>query len=269
MIINGIELCEDAFAPLTTGADARVMTANILSEEWGGTECLPRAKVLAANLAYYSPDAVGAQEVSINWDEALATVLPEVGYAVLHEKVEGHSSNYCPIIYNTRTLDVIESGAYRLTLGGPRKARCVTWAEFELRGSSKRFILLNTHLDWIRDKLDYTTQGAVSHYSREMQVRELSGTYAELEARYPGVPILMCADWNTAKEKHPLNILTDLTGAKYCTDVLECSEWNDYEVDHIFINNAQSVVGIHMYRENCTDLGATDHPWGFVDISIK
>lgn len=269
MIINGIELKEDAFAPLSEGADARIMTANILSEEWGGTTCLPRAEIFAANLAYYAPDVIGAQEVSLEWDKALHTVLDGTGYAILHEIVSGHSSNYCPLIYNTKTLDIVESGAYRLTIGGPGKARCVTWAVFEKRGSGKRFAVLNTHLDWIRDALDYETTDPVSHYSREMQVREISGTYADIEARFPSIPILMTADWNTARRKHPLNILVELTRTSYCSDIVECPEWKDYEVDHILVNKSTVVLGTHLYRENGSALGATDHPWGLVDIKLN
>ncbi|MBQ8849032.1 MAG: hypothetical protein IJ011_01710 [Clostridia bacterium] len=264
-----IKLKTDKFATLAEDADARVMTANLLSEEWGGTECLPRAEVFYANLMYYKPDVIGAQEVSIKWTSALKTVLENSSYAVLHEVVTGTDSNYCPMIYNTDTLELIESGAYRLSIGGPAKARTVTWGVFKHKVTQKTFIVLNTHLDWIADVNDYETTAATSHYSREMQVRELAGTFVELREKYPDVDILMTADWNTAKNKHPLDILCELTEAVFAEDMMPDNDWREYEVDHILMTADTDIKAVHCYYENGRDLGATDHPWGFVDIKLK
>ncbi len=263
-----VKLKSDRYAALAEHADVRVMTANLLSEEWGGTECLPRAEIFYANLMYYKPDVVGAQEVSIQWTQALGKVLKDTDYTVLHEVVEGTDSNYCLIIYNTATLEKIESGAYRLAIGGPAKARTVTWAVFQQRATGKNIIVLNTHLDWIANADDYETQGATSHYSREMQVRELAGTFSELQERYPEVDILLTADWNTAKDCHPLNILCELTGVRFAQDMIADNDWGN-QVDHIFMTADTKIKALHLYYENGADLGASDHPWGFADIELK
>ena len=264
-----IKLRSDKFATLAEDADVRVMTANLLSEEWGGTECLPRAEVFLANLSYYKPDVIGAQEVSIKYAQALKTVLEDSSYAVLHEVVTDTDSNYCPLIYNRDTLEVIESGAYRLSIGGPAKARTVTWGVFKHKVTQKTFIVLNTHLDWIADANDYETTAAPSHYSREMQVRELAGTFVELQEKYPTADIIMTADWNTAKNAHPLNILCELTEAVFAEDMIPDNDWREYEVDHILMTAKTDIKAVHCYYENGRDLGATDHPWGFVDFKLK
>lgn len=267
--MNGkVELKPDSFAELTPGADVRIMTANILSEEWGGTECLPRAEILYANLMYYHPDVIGVQECSLKWTEALHTVLEGSSYTVLYEKVPGTDTNYCPILYNQSTLELVDSGAYQLRIGGPAKARTVTWGVFRVKTSGKCFIVLNTHLDWTKTPDDLISTGPTTPYSRELQVRELAATFAELEEKYPGYEIMMTADWNTMKNAHPLDVLVELTGVKYAEDMVPGNQWGN-EVDHIFLQADTKALALHLYRENATDLGASDHPWGFVDVALR
>ena len=129
------------------------------------------------------------------------------------------------------------------------------------------FTVLNTHLDWINDPNDYETTEATSHYSREMQVRQLAATFAELKEAYPDAEIVLTADWNTLKGEHPLDILQELTSVKYAEDAAPEHDWGN-EVDHIFVQEDTEVLALHLYRENAADLGVTDHPWGFADIRL-
>lgn len=266
---NEVKLNADPYQALAAGADVRVMTANLLSEEWGGTECKPRGEVFYANLLYYGIDVAGIQEISKQWTATLKELLDGTDYALMHEVVKGTDSNYCPMVYNTKTLELIESDAYRLAIGGPGKARTVTWGVFRHRETNKIFIVLNTHLDWIADANDYETTGVTSHYSREQQVREIAATYAELQEKYPGVDMMMTADWNTARHAHPLDLLCELTDTVFAEETIPQNDWPAYEVDHVILSDSTKLLALHCYYQNGRDLGATDHPWGFVDVQLK
>ena len=263
-----IELKEDLYSTRAENADVRIMTANLESEEWGGGECLPRAEIFYANLMYYSPDVIGVQEISVSWAQALRVTLEPTDYAVLHEVVEGTDSNYCPLLYNTKTLAVVKSGAYRLSIGGPAKARTVTWAVFSQLETGKQFAVLNTHLDWTQTPNDFESHSPTTPYSREQQVREIAQTYKQILEEYPSIEIFMTADWNTMKGQHPLNVLQELTELEYAEDIVPNNDWGN-EVDHIFVPGITKVLAIHLYRENATDLGASDHPWGYADIELQ
>lgn len=176
-----IELKHDQHAVRSFDSDVRVMTANVESEEWGGSDCLPRAEILFANLTYYQPDVVGLQEVSVNWTNALKTVLADSAFSILHDMVPHTDSNYCPLLYNRSRVEVVDSDAYRLSIGGPSRARTVTWGVFREKETDRMFGVMNTHLDWLKDANDYKTQECVSHYSREMQVRQLASTFVEIQ----------------------------------------------------------------------------------------
>lgn len=262
-----VELKEDQYASLSSGADVRVMTANVLSEEWGGTDVEPRAELLFANLQYYLPDVVGMQEVSIKWKDSIKTVLEGSQYTLIHEIVKGTDSNYCSMLYNTETLELVKSDAYRLSIGGPMKARTVTWAVFKHKTTGEQFIVINTHLDWTQTPNDFTSQTSTTPYSREQQVREISVTYNQLKAEYPNADILLTADWNTMKDAHPLNVLTELTDVQYAENVISGHNWSGV-VDHIFVKPNTNVVRLRLISENVTDLGLSDHPWGFADVVL-
>lgn len=263
-----VELKEDQHATLSAGADVRVMTANIESEEWGGSDVEPRAELLYANLQYYLPDVVGLQEVSIKWKDSIKTVLDGTQYTLIHEVVKGTDSNYCSILYNTDTLELVKSDAYRLSIGGPMKARTVTWAVFKHKSTGERFAVINTHLDWTQTPDDFTSQNSTTPYSREQQVREISATYNKLKAEYPDADILLTADWNTLKDAHPLNVLTELTDVRYAEDVISGHNWTGV-VDHIFVKPNTNVVTLYLIMQNVTDLGLSDHSWGFADVALK
>ena len=66
------ELCEGTLLiepemPMTAGSDLRIITYNILTEKWGGTETSARAEYFGAFLDVYKPDIVGVQEVCDKW----------------------------------------------------------------------------------------------------------------------------------------------------------------------------------------------------------
>jgi endonuclease/exonuclease/phosphatase family metal-dependent hydrolase len=244
------------------------MTANIESEEWGGTAVQPRAEILYANLTYYTPDVVGLQEVSIQWKDAIQSIFEGSEYTLLHEVVRGTDSNYCPIMYNTATVELIESDARRLSIGGPVKARTVTWGVFRHLESGKPFIVINTHLDWTKTPNDFVSQGATTPYSREQQVREIAEIFSTLKKKYSNAEIMLTADWNTMKNEHPLNVLTELTGVTYADDVATGHDWEN-AVDHTFIYPDAEIKNLYLYAHNAKNLGVSDHPWGFADLALR
>lgn len=286
-----MKLNADKFASLADDSDIRVMTSNLMHWEWmddsnewlGYSNCLPRAEVFYANLMYYKPDVVGSQEVSPEWTEALKIILNGTDYKILYEKIPDDKApqpdiygckgtNFCPIIYNSKTVEVVESGAYWYSIGGPRKARAVTWGIFKHKETQKTFIQLNTHIDWVAGEYanDYTTVQSGTPLGREQQVKELAETYNTLKAKYPNVDMFMTADWNTPRNAHPLDVLCEKTGTVFAENVIADNDWKEYEVDHILMTEDTAIKAVHCYYENGRDMGgATDHPWGFADIKLK
>ncbi len=263
-----IALYEDECASFSEGTDVRIMTANILSEEWadsGYSNTSARAEILLMNLLEYKPTVIGLQEVSAQWSASLAKMLENSSYTVLFSKVPGSTSNYCPIIYDSTVVRVVDSDAYQLSIGGPSKARVVTWGVFEKISDGKRFSVVNTHLDWTRSPNDFESHAIQTPYAREQQVKEVAATIAEIKAEH-GVDVFATGDWNTSKGGHPLSVFTELTGLAYSSDLAQDDRWGSGAIDHIFAEADAGILLAYTYKKN--SLGASDHPFGIVDARL-
>lgn len=139
----------------TKGADLRVMSYNILCVRWSKTPLVTqRAEIVAAVLALYQPDVVGAQEVDEPWVAHLqgyCEILKKqygVEYSMIMNTYE-NIPNFNAILYRSDKMtlessdvDVVswwktdyDNKGYHL--------RNVTWAKFRM--GEKQFILANTH----------------------------------------------------------------------------------------------------------------------------
>ncbi len=141
--------------PLTSGAEFRVMTYNIMAqwEGWGG-DYMPVSKRFEAFkgvIDTYSPDVVGLQEVSDQWSKIIEERYPE--YAFIHQRTPDNKYwNLSTIIYKKDKFNVIDKGLQYFRYNGPNQIRLVNWVVLEDKATSKQFVFFNTH--WMFNKAE-------------------------------------------------------------------------------------------------------------------
>ena len=268
IVKKSVKLQYDNFANRADGTDVRIMTANILSEEWGGSSPDKRVDLFYANICYYKPDVIGVQEVSLKWSEELKKIFEDSSYTLIHDKYPGNKTNYSAIIYNTATTELVDSGVASMSIGNPIGGRNMTWGIFKDKATQKMYVVINTHLDWINvDNPD--SNGVNSNYSRETETKELIALYKEVTAKYKDLDVFLTADWNTEKDEHPFNILLNGLPIDFSQDLTENTDWGATEIDYILATKSTNILASHVYSTNSKVFGVSDHPFGFVDAKLK
>ncbi len=278
VLLNGKEVnssyrfTEDA--TLAEGADIRVMSYNILSEEWA-----EEAKVLdgrdtasVATIMYFAPDVVGLQEVSANWYKRIDNLFGDK-YKIVDRQNTKKQTNYSPLAYNTEKVKVIEHGVKEYSVGNSTKLRLMSWALFEKLDSGKRFIVINTHWDLTtNDDKGYRTA-----HSKEMAAYAL-----ELEKKYDA-PIITTGDYNSNESSSMYKNFVNTTGfheAKYTAKVinLACKTYHNLgtsvstapaeSIDHIFGSSKVEFLYFDVLVNKIVT-NASDHNPIYADIKLK
>ena len=188
---------------LTSGADVRIMSANILAYRWGEanySNVLPvvqRAEIFAGVLLNYAPDAVGAQEMDQPWKQAFPWYLERMATKDNVEYTYTHSSatadgttmiNFSAILYRSDMYDLDESGCEPFSIWTVTPNYFQRVASYvKLTGKtdkSKEFVLVNTH--WAHE--DHETVNACADEQAELVNR--------LKAKYQGVTVFCTGDYN-------------------------------------------------------------------------
>lgn len=260
--------------PLASGADIRVMTANILAEfqSWGYSTPVPeRAELVAALFEVWHPDVAGMQEVTDQWYQYLPPLIGDK-YAFLHEKTPDNLVNYSSILYDKTKYRVVASGVRYFSTEGKGHIRLVTWGVFEPLAGGQRFILFNTH--WCWDTEEHAHQQAL----------EESQLMAEVLAKYP-YPYFCTADYNTKQETANYNYFLQLTGAvdaKYaarsagvllnvaggCGDLGTPRPESGNSIDHIFMTAGLTPCAFATVTTNAT-YNISDHSPKYLDVKLK
>lgn len=145
-------LLEEEKVPLTSGAEFRLMTYNILAEweSWGGgyMPVEQRLEGFRAVFDVYSPDVVGLQEVSDIWSEKLAVILKEEYGFINRRTPDDLFYNLCTIVYKKSRFSLVDSGLQYFSYNGPNIIRLVNWGILEDKNTNKRFVIFNTHWMW-------------------------------------------------------------------------------------------------------------------------
>ena len=132
---------------LIEDADTRVMSFNILSEEWDPAAVMAdRDYRVAATILNYSPDVAGIQEISEKWYSRLTSLIG-AEYDFVGKNIPSGQYNYTGLIYNKNRVSVVESGMTLYSVGNSPRLRLLNWGLFESKASGKRFIVCNTHYD--------------------------------------------------------------------------------------------------------------------------
>ena len=190
---------------LIDGADTRIMSFNILSEEWDPAAVMAdRDYRVAATILNYSPDVAGIQEISEKWYSRLTSLIG-AEYDFVGKNIPSGQYNYTGLIYNKNRVSVVESGMTLYSVGNSPRLRLLNWGLFESKASGKRFIVCNTHYD-ANHTGDHTP-------IRIQQATEMAELVNGLVEKYK-VPIFCCGDYNCNEESEPFNTFIKLTGFK-------------------------------------------------------
>ena len=181
----------------------RVMTYNLRYANPGdGTQHWPnRLHAAASVFTDYAPAIAGTQEGLLGQLEDLAGALPDYRW-LGRERAEG--SEHCAIFYDARRLAPLEHDTLWLSdtprvpgsrSWGNQLPRIVTWARFEERGTGRRLVAVNTHLDH------------QSEPSRQASIRMIQKLIRET---FAGEAVVLTGDFNSGAdgEVHRLALCT-------------------------------------------------------------
>lgn len=265
------ELADDAFE--NTG-DIRIMSSNLLVDyqSWGGTPAKPRAKKYLALIDAYKPDVIGVQEFCENWYCAVNHNLPD-GYKLINPLTTGLLLRMTAMIYNSDTLNLIESDTFSYEMGDPRLRR-VVWAVFEDKKTGKRFAVTNTHLDLLREG-QYEELTNVMRSQRD----EILNCIEELSERFD-CPVFSTGDYNTA-ENTPYAKTADipeiynsfadkLVDTKFVSKNQVCGSernWLSLSYDHIFMKGNSEIKSFCLMSYDYL-MDMSDHYTIFADVVL-
>lgn len=191
------------------GADLRIMSFNALVHigGWGGTPVAPRAHAFSHALDQYQPDVVGLQEFCKCWPKELFKYEQAKDYKLIEGVYSGSKENRTPIIYNSKTVDLVESGMHIYSEGQKNQCRVVSWGVFKKKDTEEKFAVTSTHWD--------TSGGEAAGYPRWPNMRVQATEYAEvvneIKEKHDNLPVISTGDFNVdsislvdTKEKKPL-----------------------------------------------------------------
>ena len=178
------------------------------------------------------------------------------------------------MIYNTETLELVESGNFAYENGDNPRLRRVVWAVFDAKDSGKRFAVTSTHFDLLRDGREEELTAVM-----ESQRDELLNLVDELSAKFE-CPVFSVGDFNTMEDTAETkeidipaiynSIAGQLIDTKFSADRKVCGiaqEWLYPSYDHIFMKgNAQINTFCLMSYDYLTDM--SDHYPIFADVIL-
>ena len=200
---------------LTSGADIRVMSANVLNYHWG-EESHPnlypvatRCEIFMGVLLRFQPDLVGLQEADENWRDALPYYLnsmaekERVCYTHLLPNVSHKGKtvvNYSSILYRSDLYSAAGAGCeiYEANYQSSYCQRVGTYAKFTSKTDpAKQAIVVNTQ--WAHE-----TEARILSC-----VNEQAALVDRLKTQYPNVPIFCTGDFNSDQTRKPTNETSD------------------------------------------------------------
>ncbi len=261
-------------AVLADGADTRIMSFNILSEEWDAAAVLEGRDVrVPATILNYHPDVAALQEVSNAWYPILEDYIGET-YKFTRKKTPSGKGTYTTLVYNTQTTALIEEDIHVYSVGNSERLRSIAWGLFESKITGERYIVFSTHWD----------VGAEKASQRLTQAKEMALLAKQLHNKY-NVDVFACGDYNASESTTEYKTFLSEAGfvdAK--TDALVknrvCKTYhtlfqnvstNVYEsIDHItFSTEAAHKVFYYNTLINDYVIDASDHCPIYIDIKTK
>ncbi len=216
-------------------SDIRVASSNVYFHYFSGTKDLTEedkiahAQLLADTLRDIDADVLLLQEVSAKvfsysdktkdcqWHERLDPMLEAYGYTDTNPVIaplpksaadagNPEGVNYTPILYKADVLDLVDCGHkfYGSVAMNPdsflSSSKSYTWALFERKTTGKRFVAFSTHLTYHGD-------AETGNRLRTEDANDVIAKMEELEALYPGIPMLLMGDCNCVVGSDPYKAL--------------------------------------------------------------
>lgn len=173
---------------LIDGADTRIMSFNILSEEWDARAVMEGRDIrVSAVLLNYLPDVAALQEVSNKWYPILESNLGGI-YKFTRTKNLHREGTYTTLIYNTQTTRLIEEGLEYYSVGNSKRLRSIVWGVFESISTGERYIVFSTHWD----------VNAERQWMRMIEAQEMADFCKKMYEKY-GVDVFACGDYNASE----------------------------------------------------------------------
>ena len=254
--------------------EIRVMTLNLLAHytSWGGTPVNERSHIFFSLRDSYKPDVLGVQEMCSDWYKEI--INDKSSYKFVTPIKTAFPQKMTAILYNSDTLQVIDSGNKAFSDVLNFKARRVVWTVFKTKNTNEIFVVLNTHLSFIsKNKTDQNLG------SQACQVNELYTITKALYSQY-SAPILIIGDFNTKRRvNYQKSVITSgnygilnslYTDAENSTKTKFCGEnlsFNNTLNDHIFIYGDIKVKNLALLSQDCF-ANLSDHFPLLADFSL-
>ena len=245
--------------PMTAGSDLRIITYNVLTEKWGGTETSARAEYFGAFLDVYKPDIVGVQEVCDKWRK----YMPErIGnYKLIGTVRKDGGQSYSAIVYDASKYEVLAQGVETYSYHASAECRNMSWAIFMDSAKGVKFAFISTHWDFGDE--------AEKQQMRKVQADEMAKKIADLKAEY-GCPVIITGDFNCNNNSDSYKYFMGINGM---TNAITSSEHyynakGTSTIDFIMITTGD---GIFKGYRKLIDNGIqqiSDHPANLADIDL-
>ena len=261
-------------AALAEGADTRIMSFNILSEEWDAAAVMSGRDIrVSATILNYLPDVAALQEVSNAWYPILQEYIGDT-YSFTRKKTPSGKGTYTTLIYNKETTKLIEEGIHIYSVGNSERLRSVVWGVFESIATNERYIVFSTHWD----------VGAERASNRMIQAKEMAKLATEFRAKY-NADVFACGDYNASESTSEYKTFLSESGfvdAKTNAKTIKraCKTYHTlfsdvttstYEsIDHItFLEETSSKVLFYNTLINDYIIDASDHCPIYIDIKTQ
>ena len=257
-LCSGSLLTETDF-PMTAGSDLRIVTYNVLTEKWGGTETSARAEIFGAFLDVYKPDVVGVQEVCEQWRKYLPEYIGE--YKLIGTVRDDKGFSYSAIVYNAAKYDVLAQGCVTYSYHASAECRNMSWAIFQDRTTGLKFAFISTHWDFG----DEDNKQAM----RKVQAEEMTKKIQSLKAEY-NCPVIITGDFNCNNNSDSYKYFMSINGM---TNALTNSEYyynakGTSSIDFVMITSEDGVFkGYRKLLDNGLET-LSDHKANLADIDL-
>lgn len=257
-LCSGTLLTETDF-PMTTGSDIRIVTYNVLTEKWGGTETSARAEVFGAFLDVYKPDVVGVQEVCEKWRKYLPDHIGD--YKLIGTVREDKGWSYSAIVYDASKYEVLAQGCETYSYHASAECRNMSWAVFMNPKTGVKFAFISTHWDFGNE--DNKQQ------MRKVQAEEMTKKIESLKAEY-GCPVIITGDFNCNNNSDSYKYFMSINGM---TNALTNSEYyynskGTNSIDFVMITKEDGVFkGYRKLLDNGLET-LSDHKANLADIDL-
>ena len=257
-LCSGTLLDETDF-PMTAGSDIRIVTYNVLTEKWGGTETSARSEVFGAFLDVYKPDVVGVQELCEKWRKYLPDHLGD--YKLIGTVREDKGFSYSAIVYNAAKYEVLAQGCETYSYHASAECRTMSWAVFMDPKTGVKFAFISTHWDFGDEDN--------KQKMRKVQAEEMSAKIKALKAEH-NCPVIITGDFNCNNTSSSYKYFMEINGM---TNALTNSEYyynakGTSSIDFVMITKEDGVFkGYRKLLENGLDV-LSDHKANLADIDL-